>query len=127
VNPVVDFTMGWNKSLANLIEGSPTMASLPRHEEETRNAPKLVYRVDCRNPGCGCQFEVTITPRNASLLSGTFTCPRCNRHGGILRPFGKLGERLFAAKLVFKAANLADAPRYEEDDVFSEVANSRLN
>ncbi len=103
------------------------MASLTRHEGETGNTATLVYRTDCQNPGCGCRFDLKITPQNVSRLSGTLICPRCQRHGGILRPSGRLGERLFSAKLVFKAANVSDVTSHEEDDVLSEMTNWPLN
>ena len=104
------------------------MASLTTHERSPQNAPRLVYRIDCQNPGCRCKFDLSITPLNASLLSGTLTCPRCHRRGGILKPCGRLGARLFAAKLVFRTANIADPRQSDEDDVLAEMMmNARLN
>ena len=83
----------------------------------------IVYRTVCQNPGCGHTFELTITPANASLLNGTLACPRCNRHGGMLKSQGRLGDKLFAAKLVYRLIGVA--PRPDEDDVYAETAELR--
>jgi hypothetical protein len=102
------------------------MASLTRHEAESGNTPRFVYRINCQNPGCGCRFDLKITPQNAGLLSGTLACPRCKRHGGMLKPRGRLGDKLFAANLVFKTANIADVHNRDEDDVLSEMAKADI-
>ena len=70
---------------------------------KTAERPGIVYRTICQNPGCGTTFDLRITPENASLLSGTMACPRCRRHGGMLKPQGRLGNKLFAAKLLYRA------------------------
>jgi hypothetical protein len=77
--------------------------------------PGVVYRTVCQNPGCGATFDLRITPENASLLSGTIACPRCRRHGGMLKPQGRLGNKLFAAKLMFRVANVAYSRADEEE------------
>ena len=55
-------------------------------ETRTAERPGVVYRTVCQNPGCGATFDLRITPQNASLLSGMIACPRCRRHGGMLKP-----------------------------------------
>jgi hypothetical protein len=42
-------------------------------------------------------------------------CPRCRRHGGYLKSQGRIGEKLFAAKLMFRLTGVA-APAYHEDE-----------
>jgi len=93
---------------------------------ETRTEePGVVYRTVCQNPGCGFSFDLKITPKNAGLLGGTIACPRCRRHGGMLKPTGRLGDKRYSAKLVFKAANIAYIARSEEEgDLFSEMGLS---
>ncbi|MFZ1123258.1 MAG: hypothetical protein WB999_16740 [Candidatus Binataceae bacterium] len=61
-----------------------------------------------------------ITPQNASLLSGTMACPRCRRHGGMLKPQGRLGNKLFAAKLLYRATGVASTRADEEEPLFGE-------
>jgi len=94
--------------------------------KETRSSEKLgvVYRTVCQNPGCGATFDLRITPENAGLLSGTIACPKCRRHGGMLKPQGRLGNKLFAAKLVFRVANVAYS-RADEEDLFGESSDQR--
>jgi hypothetical protein len=90
-------------------------------ESFTHDPPKnkseggVVYRTVCQNPGCGHTFDLKVTPANASLLSGTMACPRCRRHGGMLKPQGRLGNKLFSAKLVFRLTGAA--PRIDEDEL----------
>ncbi len=83
----------------------------------------IVYRTVCQNPGCGHSFDLRITPENASLLSGTLPCPRCHRHGGMLKSQGRLGDKLFAAKLVYRLTGIG--PRHDEDDVYAETPELR--
>ena len=83
----------------------------------------IVYRTVCQNPGCGHSFDLRITPANASLLSGTIACPRCHRHGGMLKPQGRLANKLFSAKLIYRLTGIA--PRPDEDDVYSETSELR--
>ncbi len=40
-------------------------------------------------------FDLQITPQTASLLSGPIACPRCHRHGGMLKSQGRIGDKLF--------------------------------
>ena len=84
-------------------------------QEKRKSEGGVVYRTACQNPGCGHTFELRVTPTNASLLSGTMACPRCRRHGGMLKPQGRLGNKLFSAKLVFRLTGVA--PRFEEDEL----------
>jgi hypothetical protein len=83
----------------------------------------IVYRTVCQNPGCAHTFDLNITPQTASMLSGTVACPRCRRHGGMLKPQGRIGDKLFAAKLVYRLTGVA--PRPDEDDVYAETAELR--
>lgn len=82
---------------------------------QTNETPGVVYRTVCQNPGCGATFDLRITPENASMLSGTIACPRCKRHGGMLKPQGRLGNKLFAAKLLFRLTNIAYSRADEEE------------
>jgi hypothetical protein len=63
---------------------------------------KIVYRTVCWNPGCGFEFDLRITPENASFLSGSMACPHCKRNGGQLKSQERVSENLFAAKLLFR-------------------------
>ena len=87
---------------------------------KTTERPGVVYRTVCQNPGCGVTFDLRITPENASILSGTLACPRCRRHGGMLKPQGRLGNKLFGAKLVFRATGVASSRAEEEEPLFDE-------
>ncbi|MBV8053719.1 MAG: hypothetical protein JOZ29_09955 [Deltaproteobacteria bacterium] len=85
------------------------------HETHNNKAEGgIVYRTTCQNPGCSHTFDLRVTPANASLLSGTMACPRCRRHGGMLKPQGRLGNKLFSAKLVFRLTGVV--PRIDEDE-----------
>jgi len=84
-----------------------------KHHQKSEGG--VVYRTACQNPGCGHTFDLRVTPGNAGLLSGTMACPRCRRHGGMLKPQGRLGNKLFSAKLVFRATGVA--PRIDDDDL----------
>jgi hypothetical protein len=57
------------------------------------------------------------------MLSGTIACPRCRRHGGMLKPQGRLANKLFSAKLIFRLTGVA--PRADEDDALAEAAELR--
>ena len=76
--------------------------AVSKHESGTTNRHGIVYRTLCRNPGCGFEFDLKITPENASLLSGSIACPRCKRNGGQLKSQGRISEKLFAATLLFR-------------------------
>jgi hypothetical protein len=95
----------------------------PRTQERTKELGGIVYRTACQNPGCTHTFDLRITPENAGLLSGTVACPRCRRHGGMLKPQGRLGDRLFSAKLVYRMTGIG--PRPDEDDAYTETTEIR--
>lgn len=76
---------------------------------ESRVVQGIVYSTQCQNPGCGHVYDLRITPQEVSLLSGPIACPRCRRRGGMLKPAGRLGDKLFAAKLVYRMTGVAPA------------------
>ncbi|MGD1026679.1 MAG: hypothetical protein ABR989_02920 [Candidatus Binatus soli] len=41
-------------------------------------------------------------------------CPHCKRHGGSLKSLGRMGEKLFAAKLLFRPTGVG--PTHSEED-----------
>jgi hypothetical protein len=94
-----------------------TSASAVRHEN-----PGIVYRVACQNPGCGHTFDLPITPKRVGMLAGTLACPRCSRHGGMLKSSGRLSERLFSARLDFKVTGVGPTPHSEERDLLTDLA-----
>ena len=77
-----------------------------RHESGTTPSHGIVYRTVCWNPGCRFEFDLRITPENASLLSGSMACPHCKRHGGQLKSQGRISEKLFGAKLLFRTTGV---------------------
>jgi len=85
---------------------------------KTSERPGITYRIVCQNPGCGAIFDLRIAPENASLLSGTMACPRCRRRGGMLKPQGRLGSKLFAAKLLYRTTGVASTQGDEEEPLF---------
>jgi hypothetical protein len=87
------------------------------------NGKGVVYRTVCQNPGCGFTFDLRITPETVGMLSGPIACPRCSRHGGMLRSQGRIGDKLFAAKLVFRMMGSAESRRDDED--FTSSARQR--
>jgi hypothetical protein len=87
---------------------------------KTAERPGVVYRIVCQNQGCGATFDLRITPQNASLLSGTMACPGCRRHGGMLKPQGRLGNKLLAAKLLYQATGVASTQADEDEPLFGE-------
>jgi hypothetical protein len=89
----------------------------------TQSEGGIVYRTSCQNPGCGHTFDLRITPENASVLSGTLACPRCRRHGGMLKPQGRIAAKLFSAKLNYRLTGIA--PRPDENDAYAEATESR--
>jgi hypothetical protein len=98
-------------------------ATVATESRKTRNEPGIVYRISCQNPGCGHKFDLRITPDKASLLSGTMACPRCHRHGGMLKTQGRIGDKLFAAKLIYRLTGVG--PRPDDDDALLETAELR--
>ena len=92
------------------------MQSAARKQESKRATGNqgVVYRTICQNPGCGFKFDLKITPENAGLLSGPIACPHCKRHGGFLKSQGRVADKLFAAKLFFRAIGVG--PTRSEDD-----------
>ena len=91
-------------------------------KQETRTSKGVVYRTTCHNPGCGFTFDLRITPETVSMLSGPIACPRCRRHGGSLKPQGRIGDKLFGAKLMFKVIGTASVAT-DDDDAYG--ADSR--
>jgi hypothetical protein len=90
-----------------------------RNETRTTTNQGIVYRTLCQNPGCGFSFDLRITPENASLLSGSMPCPHCKRHGGQLKSQGRIGDKLFAAKLLFRPTGVASS-RSDDDEMGSD-------
>lgn len=88
-----------------------------KRETRSGNSKGVVYQTVCHNPGCGYKFDLRITPETASLLSGPIACPRCHRHGGSLKSQGRIGDKLFAARLLFRSTGVAES-RADEDDGF---------
>jgi hypothetical protein len=80
-----------------------------------RSGIGVVYRTVCQNPGCGYRFDLRITPETVGMLSGPIACPQCHRHGGMLRSQGRIGDKLFAAKLVFRMTGVAES-RQDDDE-----------
>ncbi len=85
--------------------------------------PGVVYRTVCQNPGCEHTFDLQITPQTASLLSGPIACPRCRRHGGMLKSQGRIGDKLFGAKLVYRLTGIA--PRPDDEDAYTDATEMR--
>lgn len=86
-------------------------------KQDTRSAAGkgVVYRTTCHNPGCGFSFDLRITPETVGLLSGPIACPRCRRHGGTLKPQGRIGDKLFGAKLIFRSTGVASVASDDDD------------
>jgi hypothetical protein len=84
-------------------------------------SPGVVYRTSCENPGCGHTFDLRITAKEAGLLGGTMACPRCRRHGGMLKRLGRLDNRLFVAKLVYRSIGSGTTAPGEEGDLLSDI------
>ena len=96
--------------------------SVNRNESRTTGNQGIVYRTVCQNRGCGFKFDLRITPDNASLLSGSIVCPHCKRHGGQLKSQGRISEKLFAAKLLFRATGVGPA-RSDDDESGADSRN----
>jgi hypothetical protein len=91
------------------------MQAVATKPQTQKSSNGVVYRTRCQNHGCGFSFDLRITPENAGLLGATLACPRCRRHGGMLKREGRLADRLFSAKLVFRATGVAYGPSDEAD------------
>ena len=89
--------------------------SVSRNESRTTGNDGIIYRTVCQNPGCGFKFDLRITPQNASLLGGSMACPHCKRHGGQLKSQGRISQKLFAAKLLFRATGVGST-RSDDDE-----------
>ncbi len=88
-----------------------------KHEPKKASSGQgVVYRTTCQNPGCGFKFDLKITPENAGLLSAPIACPHCKRHGGFLKSQGRVGDKLFAAKLFFRAIGVGPS-RSDDDEI----------
>jgi hypothetical protein len=92
-----------------------------QRRSEHLEAPGVVYRTTCENPGCGHTFDLRITAKEAGLLGGTMACPRCRRHGGMLKRLGRLDDRLFVAKLVFRMIGAGASTSGDEGDLLSDI------
>jgi hypothetical protein len=89
--------------------------STAKQESSAGTGRGIVYRTTCQNPGCGVTFDLRITAENAGLLSASMPCPRCRRHGGFIKPQGRIGDKLFAAKLMFRMTGVGPSVREDED------------
>jgi hypothetical protein len=89
--------------------------TMSKQETRPSTGKGVVYKTTCHNPGCGFTFDLRITPETVSMLSGPIACPRCRRHGGSLKPQGRIGDKLFAAKLIFRVTGVASAASDDED------------
>jgi hypothetical protein len=94
-------------------------AAANKQETRTATSQGVIYRTLCQNPGCGFKFDLRITPENAGLLSQSIECPHCKRHGGFLKSQGRIGDKLFAAKLIFRMTGLGPS-RTDDDDAGSD-------
>ncbi len=92
-----------------------------QRRNEHLDSPGVVYRTTCENPGCGHTFDLRITAKEAGLLGGTMACPRCRRHGGMLKRLGRLDDRLFVAKLVYKMIGAGTSTPSDEGDLLSDI------
>jgi hypothetical protein len=102
--------------------------AIGRHESRTTGNRGIVYRTLCQNPGCGFKFDLRITHQNASLLSGSMPCPHCKRYGSQLKSQGRIGEKLFAAKLLFRLTGVGPT-RSDDDEMgadFSPLTGRRI-
>jgi len=99
-------------------------ASTVRNEPNSGSGRGVVYRTACQNPGCGFTFDLRITAQNAGMLSGSIACPRCRRHGGFLKPQGRIGDKLFAAKLFFRMTGIGPSVR-DDEDLFGDANDTR--
>lgn len=92
-----------------------------QRRNENLASPGVIYRTTCENPGCGHTFDLRITAKEAGLLGGTMPCPRCRRHGGMLKRLGRLDDRLFVAKLAYKSTGAGASVPSDEGDLLSDI------
>jgi len=90
--------------------------AVSRNESKTTGSPGVIYRTICQNPGCVFKFDLKIPPQNAGLLSGTMACAHCKRNGGQLKSQGRISDKLFAAKLLFRPTGVGPT-RGDEDEM----------
>jgi hypothetical protein len=95
-------SMGLSRRVTQSRRMEQMQTAVSRHVSGTTHRHEIVYRTVCGNPGCGFEFDLRITPENASLLGGSMACPHCKRNGGQLKSQGRVSEKLFAAKLLFR-------------------------
>lgn len=93
--------------------------AVSRNETRATGSQGVVYRTVCQNPGCGFKFDLKITAENAGVLSGSIACPHCKRQGGFLKSQGRIGDKLFGAKLLFRLTGVGPT-RGDEDEGMSE-------
>src|ERR1700675_3570478 len=91
------------------------MQAATNRQESRSGSHGVVYRTLCQNPGCGYKFDLKITAENAGLLSASIACPHCKRNGGFLKSQGRIGDKLFAAKLMFRMTGVGPS-RSDDDD-----------
>jgi hypothetical protein len=96
-------------------EEKKDMDILVAHNE----SPGIIYRVACQNAGCGHMFDLRITAKEARMLAGPIACPRCRRHGGILQTAGRIRDKVFSARLIFKVTGVG--PTDEEGDLLTDI------
>jgi hypothetical protein len=97
------------------VKGEKMQILVSTKKTRTTASPGIVYRTVCQNRGCGFKFDLKITPENTRLLSGSTTCPHCRRHGGQLKSQGRISEKFFAAKLLFRPTGVGLA-RSDDDE-----------
>jgi len=102
--------------LSSREEGKMQSAANKHESKRTSSSQGVVYRTICQNPGCSFKFDLKITPENAGLLSAPIACPHCKRHGGFLKSQGRIGDKLFAAKLLFRAIGVGPS-RSDDDEI----------
>ena len=89
-------------------------------ETKTAERPGIVYRTVCQNPGCGATFDLRITPQNAGLLSGDDGVSAMPQAWWDAEATRRLGNKLFAAKLLYRATGVASSRADEEEPLFGE-------
>jgi hypothetical protein len=93
--------------------------AVSRQDSRATSSKGVIYRTICQNPGCGFKFDLKITAENAGVLSGSVACPHCKRQGGFLKSQGRIGDKLFAAKLLYRLTGVGPT-RSDDDEGMSE-------